>query len=606
MTLIHRSPNPSSSPLPRLRRSMTVLSLLAGFGLAAASLSQESSAPFVDRLDVRNVLVDVVVEGRNGEPVLDLTAADFRVTEDGDPVEILSFTPPRLGGSSQEIGARRSAPGDGAASVPRRTVVLFDELHLHPNHRKRVLQHTRNTVKDMMDDGDEVMLARFDGQLRVIQPFTTDRKAVLDQLKDELDVRRVPIRTAWRETERTLAYLYNIQEMNTDAPDRAVQGPAARPSGDDPCVQNGHIARTHAQDMHNLASASITGLFQMVGSLARRDGRKSLLYVSDGLPLTPGTAVYRYAAELCDGTGASQGVDNVVDTSLFGTGKNTRWDPKKAALELAEFEMTREWRQLAALANSKEVSIYPLQASGLQAGRAAGVDNTTISMGAEFAQRVDIEDSMNLIADQTGGSVIKNTNDFATAMGEVLQESDRTYRLSYAPLKPGDGREHRIEVKVDRPDVRLRHRKSYLNQTAEQRMADAVVATLLHGEIDNPLAADLAVRAGEPPKDKGQHIVQLRVELPLESLTTLAQEGVEKGQFTVLVAARENSGRFTPVGNRAFPVAFDEGAAPEEDSYVYEIALPLRGDGATIAVAVRDDISGTTSFLKQAVALPIS
>lgn len=596
----------SFSPVRSAPRAIVALALLTGLGLAAPSGAQESAAPFIDRLDVRNVLVDVVVESKKGEPVLDLTAADFVVTEDGEPVEILSFTPPSVGGSSQEIGARRSAPDAGTRPVPRRTVVLFDELHMHPNHRKRVLQQTRNTVKDLMGDGDEVMLARFDGQLRVIQPFTSDRKAVLDRLKEENEVRRVPMRTAWRESERTLAYLFNMQEMNTDAPERETVGPAARPSGDDPCVQSGQIARSHAQDMHGLASASITGLFQMVGSLARRDGRKALLYVSDGLPLTPGTAVYRYAAELCDGTAASQGQDNGVDTSLFGTGRNTRWDPKLAAMELAEFEMTREWRQLAALANAKEVSIYPLQASGLSVGRAAGVDNTTISMGAELAHRLDIEDSMNLIADQTGGSAIINTNDFATAMGEVLRETDRTYRLSYAPPKPGDGREHRIDVKVAREGVRLRHRKSYLNQTAEQRMADAVVATLLHGEVENPLAADLGVRAGEPPKDKGQHIVQLRVELPLESLTTLAQEGLEKGQFTVLVAARDNKGRFTPVGNRAFPVSFDEGSSPEQESYVYEIALPLRGDGATIAVAVRDDVSGTTSFLKEAIALPIS
>lgn len=597
----------TDSTAPVVSRLLIGSALCLAASLVAAPVSaQDGGAPFIDRLDVRNVLVDVVVESRNGEPVLDLTADDFRVTEDGKPVEILSFTPPTVGGSSQEIGARRAAPEAAARTVPRRTVVLFDELHMHPNHRKRVLQQTRTTVRNLMDDGDEVMLARFDGQLRVMLPFTTDRKAVLDKLKEENDVRRVPMRTAWRETERTLAYIANLQEMNTDAPARNVQGPAARPSGDDPCVQNGHIARKHAQDMHSLASASITGLFQMVGSLARRDGRKMLLYVSDGLPLTPGTAVYRFAAELCDGTGASRGQDNAIDTALMDAGENTRWDPKKAAMELAEFEMTREWRQLAALANAKEVSVYPLQASGLSVGRSAGVDNTTISMGAELAHRLDIEDSMHLIADQTGGSVIKNTNDFATAMGEVLQETDRTYRLSYAPLNPGDGREHRIDVAVDRENVRLRHRKSYLNQTAEQRMADAVIATLLHGEVDNPLTADLGVRAGEPPKDKGKHVVQVRIELPLESLTTLAQEGVEKGQFTVLVAARDDSGRFTPVGNRAFPVSFNQGSGPEGNSYVYEIALPLRGDGATIAVAVRDDVSGTTSFLKQAVDLPIS
>ena len=60
-------------------------------GLAHASPSR--SGPRASPKGVTAVLVDVVVRDKRGQPVRDLTEADFEIVEDGVPQKIGSFTP---------------------------------------------------------------------------------------------------------------------------------------------------------------------------------------------------------------------------------------------------------------------------------------------------------------------------------------------------------------------------------------------------------------------------------------------------------------------------------------------------------------------------------
>src|SRR5262245_1774455 len=66
------------------------ITILIAIGAAAAGHGRPQDRPTfrggVDLIDV-----DVVATGRNGEPVRDLTAADFELLEDGRPQEIRTF-----------------------------------------------------------------------------------------------------------------------------------------------------------------------------------------------------------------------------------------------------------------------------------------------------------------------------------------------------------------------------------------------------------------------------------------------------------------------------------------------------------------------------------
>jgi VWFA-related protein len=72
-------------------------------------------------------------------------------------------------------------------------------------------------------------------------------------------------------------------------------------------------------------------------------------------------------------------------------------------------------------------------------------------------------DTINSLAIDTGGLVIFNENNIGRALDTIAADNDAYYVLGYQPANAKyDGKYRRIEVRVKRPDVRVRARKGYL------------------------------------------------------------------------------------------------------------------------------------------------
>jgi VWFA-related protein len=72
-------------------------------------------------------------------------------------------------------------------------------------------------------------------------------------------------------------------------------------------------------------------------------------------------------------------------------------------------------------------------------------------------------DTINSLAVDTGGFVIFNENNIGRALDEIAADTSVYYVLGYQPANTKyDGRYRRIDVRVQRPDVRVRARKGYL------------------------------------------------------------------------------------------------------------------------------------------------
>ena len=76
---------------------------LAGQSQPSADARPPQTPPF--RAESELVTVDVVVVDRHGEPVRDLTAADFTVAEDGRPQSVQFFQPVVTPGAHDSSGA---------------------------------------------------------------------------------------------------------------------------------------------------------------------------------------------------------------------------------------------------------------------------------------------------------------------------------------------------------------------------------------------------------------------------------------------------------------------------------------------------------------------
>ena len=95
--------------------------------------------------------------------------------------------------------------------------------------------------------------------------------------------------------------------------------------------------------------------------------------------------------------------------------------------------------------------------------RAANESNTAIyTVDPRGLSARASSDSLYLLADNTGGRTVVNTNGLDTAMRQIVHESSAFYLLGYSSIRnPSDGRFHQIKVRVNRNGLDVRARRGY-------------------------------------------------------------------------------------------------------------------------------------------------
>jgi len=173
-----------SRPIPYLLCAATLGGLA---GLAAARGQQPPpAASFGEKVEVSEALLDVLVTDRDGNVVLGLTPADFRVTVAGRPVEVTGAT---FYSNRRFLDAAPPARlGIDPAAVPDRRwfVLFFDDQRMesfdNPSLLSRQIQAGHDTVAWLRRETlptDRIAVVSFDVRLRVQQDFTADVDAVV-------------------------------------------------------------------------------------------------------------------------------------------------------------------------------------------------------------------------------------------------------------------------------------------------------------------------------------------------------------------------------------------------------------------------------------------
>ena len=124
-----------------------------------------------------------------------------------------------------------------------------------------------------------------------------------------------------------------------------------------------------------------------------------------------------------------------------------------------------EVRQMAQRANRANVSFYPLDPRGLTAfDDSLGGAFRPSSLAQDRERLASRQDGLKVLAEQTDGVWILNTNDTAGAPSRASWRiRTPTILLSYYSTNPKlDGRFRRITVRVKRPDTEVRARPGYM------------------------------------------------------------------------------------------------------------------------------------------------
>ena len=611
----------------------TTIAFLACLTCAALPAGAQTPAPesFGERIEVNTVNVDVRVLDKSGRPVTGLQRGDFTLLEDGKPVAITNFdavvhqanaagtAPKPMESGVSPAAAPSSPPARDAASW----VLFVDDVYIHPAHRTRVLNQLRTFLTSELSPGDQVMLATYDHGLRVRLPFTTDRAALDRALAavenlagggNELDRAR---------REALGQILQDLDVLNLGGKGGGGEKRSKRAPQDDSQAgggENGDIdeqcpadiaepAKTYAAVVRHEVLSSIGALTVLVNSLSGVPGRKVLLHISDGIPLTPGEDLFQVLYQICGGGADTSGLLGssfpVSDSS--GNARTRSYDASKAALDAQAYNTAREWTALTSHANAQRVTLYTLQASGAEtigAGADMGPGERVLALSEVASiESLNRQQPLSEMASDTGGKAIFWANDIRPELARIQEDLATYYSLGFNPPHTGDGKEHRITVKVKKPGVTLRYSQSYRDKPALERAVDHTLASLYYGYEDNPL--DVQLEVGDMTQvEKNTWSVPFHLRIPLYKLTMMPKESAFEGKVRLLVATQAD-GRQSALRQVEVPIKIPRMSALTAlgQYYLYEVKLTLAPGEQHVAIAVRDEASTTTSFLAKSLTL---
>ncbi|MET0556702.1 MAG: VWA domain-containing protein [Vicinamibacteria bacterium] len=409
------------------------------------------------------ITVDVVVLDRDGRPVRGLTRADFALSEDGRPQAIAGF-------EARERDAPAEAPPlPGPVAAPadlardgRVFALVIDDLGLSPGETIATRAAVARWIAERADARDELTLVTSSGDVwwsDTVGRGRADFAAVLDRVRG-------------KKTEATLAngavteqeaYQIVMVERHGQA------GELQSPYGDTASVATGPDAP---------AAPSQTDRSKTVAErVAVRFLNANLCQLNRASSFNSMVQCYGMAE-----TAAAETYGNwtrraaAVLRTLQRTAADLRDLPGRKAIVLMSGELLRDrsldqpFREVIAAAQRANTAVYFGGARGLAASAFGAAENRTSLRAGDVAamnveQDVLAKAGAEHLAEATGGAVLAS-NDLAAGLERMATDASAYYLLGYQPAHPPDGKWHDLELKVARPGVRVRARRTYLSERA--------------------------------------------------------------------------------------------------------------------------------------------
>jgi VWFA-related protein len=425
------------------RASLTIFfMLLAGAALPAGqSPSQQQQQPQqqppqgqqppagqrppVIRRGINFVSVDVIVtDKKTGNVVMDLTKDDFDVREDKKPQTIETFETikidPLAEAATPARPIRNEDDEEREAKKPdvRLFILLLDDYHVRRGNDLAVKKPLIDFVQNQLAPQDMVAIMYPLTPVSALS-FTRDHDSLVSAINN-FQGRR------------------GMYEPKNEFEER--------------------YAYASAQQVENIRNEVTMGALKgaAVKLGAMRDGRKSIIFVSEGFTST-------LPPQLQDPVAALPGYGNPARRSP-GTDVSS---PRQDSVEFFNsVDLTSRLREVFDAANRNNTSIYAVDPRGLTTFDYDIQDG--VSTTSDRKSLNESLDALRVLADNTDGRAIVNRNDLAAGMKQIMRDSSGYYLLGYSSTgAPTDGKFHTIDVHVKRPGVDVRARKGYWAYTEE-------------------------------------------------------------------------------------------------------------------------------------------
>jgi len=420
----------------------------AALALSAALSGQAPPPTATDqqptfKVQVDYVEVDALVTDNQGNFVRNLKKEDFQVLEDGKPQTITAFSLVDIPVErfDRPLGAELPIEPDVKTNEHpfegRVYVMVVDDFHTSFGRTGRVKNAARQFVQKNLGANDLMAVVHTSGSTDANQEFTNNKRMLLAAI-DKTIGRKLRSTTA----EKTEEY-YRTRGIRQ-------QGD---PLNDPTDQERTYNARSTLDTLRNVAD--------WFGGVHGR--RKTILFVSEGIDYN--------INDVFNNSGASTVLDATRDAIAAATKSNVSIygiDPR-GLTNLGDEDI--------------EIGAYPDDPT-------LGVSNSSLLNELRLSQ-----DSLRVLASETGGFAAVNANDFSTAFERIVKDNSSYYVLAYYPPSTDkrDGKFHKIEVRLSRPGLTVRARQGYASPKGKPAVAPANASNTTSPAVREALNSPLPI-----------------------------------------------------------------------------------------------------------------
>jgi len=396
----------------------------------AANAPQPERPTFKVQVDL--VTNDIIVRDDKGNFIPDLKKDEFEIYEDGVKQDISSMTVVTGGRVTNVLAPPPPPPPEGIILPPSRPrtdvsgrIFLFfvDDLHLQFHNTGRVRELFKKISKELVHDGDMFGIVS-SGPSSIAVDMTYDKSRLDEAIK----------KIAGNELK----------------PTDIINGPSGA-EGPSEVRYRAHVAFSTVNDLlNNLDSV--------------HNRRKALIYVSDGYDFNPFQDARLGLMDPNSPFAQNDFARTQNQMRSSDSGSNSQSDPlanqQKQSETFADADLARELGELTRQANRSNVTMYTIDPRGL-VGMGDIDEQVDPQQWNEYVRKS--QDSLRVIAEETGGIAVVNQNDFSRALKRIDAETSDYYVLGYYSKNPDiTKRRRQIEVKVTRKGANAWFRKEYV------------------------------------------------------------------------------------------------------------------------------------------------
>jgi VWFA-related protein len=530
--------------------------------LAAATVFAQQPAPaplptFSESVEVRVLNLDVDVTDASGNPVTDLKKDDFTVKIGGKPVPVDyfalinegTFHAPDLAAAPPDRVLSTYKQAEETAYVPRNFLVYVDCGYLPPGLRNRAIAAIRD-LTSRLGPNDAVRVVLFDRAPRVLVDWTTSKELVMAELaameKETVGMSRLQAQ------EQTVAMINGFSGSRRTLNSRM------------------QLAQNYGQEVGAEIQNMLASIQNELVTLTPLNGKRAFLFVSGGYEYQPGYVMAQYA------TGS--------------------FLPSMTNIDVRQ--MPSRINAMIQKANEVQVSFYTVDATGLTGeGTAAGEGSPSTNFFAieqrpnlRFAAQQDRQTPLQMMAVDTGGLALLNTNDFQQGLSRIYKQVSNYYTLGITLSKLGITGYQKVDVSVNRPGLTVRSRKGWGPMSEAQTVETRALATMETDLSYNAIPAKIETAPATP--DKKLYLLPITVLVPAETLTFVPQGDKEAAKAEFYIGAVDEKGNTSPLNRQETTFEIPSGK-PKAGTFVrYAAQLQTKKGNYRIVVNVRDVQSG--------------